>query len=534
VTRSTSIRFAGDVLTLPLGRLDKLLPEFALEIRHQDIDQVHQLLAGPADADVVVLHVSSDFFLEEATAGEPLKRMAAYCAAVRDFAARESSLILVNTLEWQPSRIVGEKYLDDLIELSALNAQIIDLARGAANVSVIDAAGIVAAIGARRALSMQNRLAMRMPYTKTAIEAITMAYAQAIRERYAARKKVIVVDADNTLWSGIVGEDGIEGIAVDRQYPGLVYRRFQSQLLEMREAGLLLALVTKNNRADIEEVFRRREMPLVLDHFSAIRINWEAKSENIRGVAVDLNLGLESLIFIDDNPFELEQVAAALPMVDSYRFDASRVDEALGLLASIEGLKTWSVTAEDKVKAAQYAQERMRSVARADATSLPDYLASLNIRLEIGCNRSAQVKRISQLTNKTNQFNLTTRRHSEAEIGRLMETGTVFDVRLVDRFGDMGVIGVVIVDGAEIETFLMSCRALGRGIEGAILAHVCERIGRADLMATYRPTGRNLMTAEFYEANGFALIGTGEDGVKFYRLAEGPILASNIHVSEVE
>lgn len=534
MTKQITIHFAGDVLTQPLARLERILPEFKLDIRHSDIDQVHQLLAGPVETDTVVVHLSSDFFFEEAAAGEPLARMAAFCAAVQDFAARGSPLILLNTLEWQPSRIVGEKHLDDLAELAALNASIVDLARHTANVSVIDVGGIIAAIGAERALSMQNRLAMRMPYAKVAIEAISKAYAQAIRERHVARKKVIVVDADNTLWGGIVGEDGVEGVAVDRQYPGLVYRRFQSQLLQMRETGLLLALVTKNNRNDVEDLFRRRDMPLALDHFSAVRINWEAKSDNILDVARQLNLGLESFIFIDDNPFELEQVAAALPMVDTYRFDAGKADEALGLLASIDGLKTWSVTAEDREKAAQYSQERSRSEAKAGATSLQDYLDSLDIRLEIGCNRATQVKRISQLTNKTNQFNLTTRRHSEAEIARLMESGAVFDIRLIDRFGDMGVIGVVIVEDGEIETFLMSCRALGRGAEGRILAYVCDRVGHTGLVATYRPTGKNMMTEEFYEANGFALVEAGEDGVKHYRLAGGPAAGCNIPVSEVD
>jgi FkbH-like protein len=533
MTKPLSILFAGDVLTRPLARLQPGLPGFELAVSHHDIDQVPQLLAGPVEHDVVILHLTADFFLDEAAPGEPLGRMQAHCAALLEFAARGRALILINTLERRPERIVGEAHLDALAEHAALDSALIDVARRADNVSLVDVGGIVAALGAERALNLQNRLAMRMPYTKPALDAISAAYGQAIRERHSARKKVIVLDADNTLWGGIVGEDGVEGVAVDRQYPGLVFRRFQEQLRRLRETGILLALATKNNRSDVEELFARREMPLKLDDFAAVRIDWEPKSDNIVRIAEELNLGLESFVFIDDNPFELEQVRAALPMVETYRFEAGKADRALGLLASIDGLKTWSVTAEDRIKTTQYRQEKMRSDAKAGATSLEDYLDSLEIRLEIGRNRRAQVKRIAQLTNKTNQFNLTTRRHSEAEIERLMETGQVFDIRLVDRFGDMGVIGVVIVAEGEVETFLMSCRALGRGVEGRILAYVCSAVGDSGLRASYRPTAKNMMTATFYESNGFELVETGADGTKLYRMADGPRPKRDIPLLEV-
>lgn len=532
--KQISILFAGDVITPPLARIGAELPEFDLEIAHHDIDQIFQLLAATVDADVVVLHASADFFLDETTAEAARARMSAYCEAVGAFAARTSALVLVNTLETWPDRIVGAKYLDDLILLAALNDQLFGLARRISSVSVIDVGGIVASIGRSHALSLHNRLVMRMPYTKVAASKIASAYAQAIRERHTARKKVIVLDADNTLWGGIVGEDGVDGVAIDRQYPGSVYRRFQMQLRDLSETGLLLALVSKNNPADVEEVFDRREMPLTRAHFSAVKVNWNPKSDNIAAIAEELNLGRDSLIFIDDNPFELEQVRAAFPEVDVYQFDGSRTDQALGLLASIPGLKTWSVTSEDRAKVEQYRQERQRTEAREQAMSLDDYLASLDLQLEIGVNRRSQIKRLSQLTNKTNQFNLTTRRYSESDIDRLMGRGQVFDVRLRDRFGDMGIVGVVIVADGEIDTFLMSCRALGRGVEAQILAWVCSAAGRSDLTASYWPTSKNVMTAQFFDANGFELIGQTENGVKRYRLAEGPQSVRPIPISEVE
>jgi FkbH-like protein len=532
--RRIAIAMVGDVLTRPIGRFGAGLAEWDVSVEHHEIDQHFQILAAPAAEDVLILHTTSDFFLDEADRDEALARMDAYCAAVAQFAAREPALVVVNTIEAPPARIVGLEHLDALELASALDARLFDLARQHPSVSVVDLGGIVGRIGAERALSLQNRLAMRMPYTKVAIDALREAYEQAILERYAARKKVILLDADNTLWGGIVGEDGLEGIAVDRQYPGSVYRRFQSQLIALARTGILLGLVTKNNPGDVEEAFQRRDMPLKLDDFAAVRVNWGAKSDNIAHIAHELNLGLDSMIFIDDNPFELEQVKAALPEVDVYRFDAAKADSALSLLASIPGLKTWSVTAEDVGKAAQYRDERQRNVLKQQTTSLADYLKSLEIELEAGLNRASQVKRISQLTNKTNQFNLTTKRYSEADIARLMEAGAVFDIRLRDRFGDMGVIGVVIVQGREIDSFLLSCRALGRGVEAQVLDHVCRKVGGEGLTARYIPSRKNMMTALFYDANGFEIVERDEDGGTLYRFAGGPTLAHAIPVTEVD
>ncbi|HMG46779.1 MAG TPA: HAD-IIIC family phosphatase [Allosphingosinicella sp.] len=531
--RDVSVLFVGDVLTRPMARFGGGLPDIALRMEHGDIDQVHQVLAGGSQSDVVVLHTSADFFLGEAEPDEAMARMDAYCSAVTAFALRNPSIVIVNTLEHSPSRIVGQQYLEQLELLAALNGRVLELGRTVPNVSVVDLGGIVARIGTDRALSMQNALAMRMPYTKAALEALGGAYEQAIGERYVARKKVVVLDADNTLWGGIVGEDGVDAIEIDTQYPGSIYRRFQRQLVDLMQTGMLLALVSKNDLAEVREVFARRDMPLELDHFSSIQVNWEPKSDNIVRVAEELNVGLDSLIFIDDNPFELEQVASALPMVDTYRLDAHCADDALGLLGSIAGLRTWSLTGEDLAKTAQYRQQRRRSEMKLQSTSLEDYLRSLDIKLEIGINRLSQVKRVSQLTNKTNQFNLTTRRYSEADITRLMGSGSVFDVRLQDRFGDMGVIGVAIVLGDEIDTFLLSCRALGRGVEGQILGYVCEKMADRKLAASYVPTRKNLMAAEFYENNGFELVEEDPLSGKRYRLGRGPLPSNDIAISEV-
>ena len=346
---------------------------------------------------------------------------------------------------------------------------------------------------------------MRMPYTGHALPHVIHECGRAIRERFLPRKKaVLLLDADNTLWGGIIGEDGVAGIDIGPSYPGIVHRLFQQSLLELRSSGVLLCLVSKNNEADVREAFEKLEMPLKWGHFTAARVNWKPKSENIAAIAGELKLGFESLVLVDDNPFEIEEVQHALPAVDRYLFDALNADEALSLVYRIRDLSTWSLTAEDRQKANQYSEEIQRKNLRDAVGSLEDYLRSLNIKLEVGMNRASQIKRISQLTNKTNQFNLTTRRYSEAEIIELQARGRVFDFRVTDRFGDMGIVGIVIVLDGEIDSFLMSCRALGRKVENLMLKHVCEVVGSdPPLRARFVPTPKNGMVEDFYDHNGF-------------------------------
>jgi FkbH-like protein len=371
-----------------------------------------------------------------------------------------------------------------------------------------------------------------MPFVGAAIPAISSEYSKIIRERFVARKKVLIVDADNTLWRGVVGEDGVDGIEVGEEYPGAVFHAFQRQLLAARRSGLLLAMVSKNNLADVQEVFTRRSLPLKWDDFTTHRVNWRRKSENITSIAQELDLGLDSFVMIDDNPFELEEVARSLPGVTCIRFEWQTPVEALSLLFKTPGLSAWEATAEDSRKAAQYAEESQRREARAMTGSLEEYIRSLDVRIEVGCNRESAVPRVSQLTNKTNQFNLTTRRYSESEIRNAMLVGAVYDFRVVDRFGDMGVVGVVIVCSGVIEAFLMSCRALGREIEGNMLAFVCSKHGCSELRASYSPTSKNAMTSDFYERNGFALLRAVDDE-KTYRYVSPPSQLVPVSILEV-
>jgi FkbH-like protein len=496
------IEFVGDVLTQPLAPLGKRVTDVHADIVHHGIDQHFQVLMSDITADFLVCHAAASFFTEDGSGVDPKVKMQTYCEAILRAVATGKCVIIVNNLLPPRDRVVGVAHLQKLQLIADLNAMLIDLVGQSPFVSVVDIAGTVAEYGVSNAISLQNELVMRMPYTRHVLPRIIDEYARHINERIVARKKVVLLDADNTLWGGIVGEDGIHGIEIDGQFPGSVYRKFQAQLLELRQSGVLLALVTKNNEADVRDAFETLEMPLKWGSFAAIRANWSPKSDNIASIATELNVGLDSMVFIDDNPFELEQVGAAHPMVDCHKFDGRNAKDALSLLSGIPDLGVWALTDEDRAKSDQYAQEAQRKHMAITATSLDDYIQSLDIRIEAGINRVAHIRRIAQLTNKTNQFNLTTRRYSETEMLKAMEDGEVFDFRVTDKFGDMGIVGVSILRDGEVEAFLMSCRALGRNVETTMLEYCCAKTGYAGLRAHYIPTLKNEMAADFYEKSG--------------------------------
>ncbi|MGN6594497.1 HAD-IIIC family phosphatase [Sphingopyxis terrae] len=508
------IEFVGNIVTQPFGRLARLLPWDDVAVVHHGIDQSIQVLLGGSKADVLVVHLTPDHFMVQGEA-QAVALMQGYCDALRSFAAANRTVVIVNTLAPPVHRLVGSDHVAQLRLTARLNEMLFACSDETGWVSMADVAGVLALNGLDKSISATNGAMMRMPYTSHVLPALVDEYARAIRERFVVRKKVILLDADNTLWGGVVGEDGVEVIQVDEQYPGILFRRFQAALASLRDSGILLCLVSKNNEADVREAFDRRDMPLRWDSFAAIRANWEPKSANIGSIAEQLNVGIDSMLFIDDNPVEIAEVTAQFPQIAARQFHVREAADALGWLASIPDLGTWSPSAEDLAKSEQYRQEAQRQEVAASATSIEDYIASLGMVLEAGINRADHVKRIAQLTNKTNQFNLTTRRYSEADILAAMEEGQVFDFRVRDRFGDMGIIAVVIVRGGEIEAFLMSCRALGRKVEEDVVKYVLSKIPAGEVRARYIRSGKNPMVADFYDRVGFSLV-EGDDDVRRY------------------
>ncbi len=340
------------------------------------------------------------------------------------------------------------------------------------------------------------------------------------------KAKVIVLDADNTLWGGIVGEDGIEGIALGPDYPGNAFVQFQRRLLDYQQRGFLLALCSKNNEHDVDEVLATHPHQLLRStHFAARRINWLPKPDNLESLAAELNLGLESFLFVDDSDHECAAVRQRLPQVEVIQTPARPI-EIPDCLEHVARLEILSLTDEDLAKTQMYAQERQRREARDavanGAVSASDYLESLGMKMEVSFDKAAHLTRLSQMTQKTNQFNLTTRRYDERQMQAFIasEQYLVADFALSDVFGHSGVVGLAIVrlndqGGAELDTFLMSCRVIGRQAESAFLNCVMRRLverGCRELVAEFIPTPKNELVRTFLPDHGFTPRSDGRFG----------------------
>lgn len=337
------------------------------------------------------------------------------------------------------------------------------------------------------------------------------------------RAKVLVLDADNTLWGGIVGEDGIDGIRLGPDYPGNLYLEFQRRLLDFQQRGLVLAMCSKNNPGDVDQVLKEHpHMLLREEHFAARRVNWTSKPENIRSLAEELNLGLDSFVFVDDSDHECAAVRMALPQVEVVQVPSRAIDVP-HCLDQVARLEVLSLTREDLAKTQMYAQERQRreilESAGSAGAAAGDYLARLAMRMSVRIDSAAQVPRLAQLTQKTNQFNLTTRRYDEQQIHAFIadERWLVADFSLADVFGDSGLVGLAMFrlldDGvAELDTFLMSCRVIGREAEGAFLHTLLRQLaarGVNEVQAQYLPTAKNILVKDFLPAQGFEPAGDG-------------------------
>jgi FkbH-like protein len=329
-----------------------------------------------------------------------------------------------------------------------------------------------------------------------------------------ASKKVLVLDLDNTLWGGVVGEDGLEGIELGDTSPrGEAFKAFQNHILTLKNRGVLLAVCSKNDHARAIEPFEKHpEMVLRFGDFAAFKANWEPKSENIRQIAAELNLGLDSFVFVDDNPAEVEILRQFVPEVTTILLGPDPA-EYVAQLADSRLFEPRTITGEDIQRTSQYRSESERKALASSVTDMDAYLESLEIEAVISEFTPVDVPRLAQLINKSNQFNLTTRRRGEAEVTAIMKEPdyVAFSVRLSDRFGDHGLISVVIARKAghimEIDTWLMSCRVLGRQVEDEALNEVvrlAKMRGCNVLRGVYLPTAKNEMVRDFYPRMGLS------------------------------
>jgi len=334
-----------------------------------------------------------------------------------------------------------------------------------------------------------------LPYTPEFFAALGTMIARKLHAVRGSRYKVIALDCDETLWQGVCGEDGPQGVRLDDPR-----RALQSFMLTQREAGMLLCLCSKNNPEDVYETFRAHpEMPLALEQFTASRLNWEPKSENLQALAEELNLALDSFILVDNSAAECAEVQAGSPEVLALALP-QEPREIAGFLDHIWAFDRRNTTSADRSRAAMYVQERERAHAERYAASLEQFLASLNLRVKIAPMTEDQLPRVAQLTMRTNQMNFTSVRRSESEIQDLLRSRShkCLTVDVEDRFGSYGLTGVILFranGGALIvDTFLLSCRALGRGVEHRMLARlgeIAKEHGLAEVQIPFSPTPRN-------------------------------------------
>lgn len=344
-------------------------------------------------------------------------------------------------------------------------------------------------------------------------------------------KKVLVVDLDNTLWGGVVGETGPLSIALGDGPDGEAYRAFQTHLRDLGRRGVLLAVASKNDPDNAREAFRSNpEMVLTLDDFGAFEACWEPKGVMLERIAQALNLGLDSFVFFDDNPAEREQVRQALPQVAVVEVPDEPAEYVRALQAG-GWFESAELTDEDRERTRQYAVERLRREHERSCASLADYLASLQMEADVRPVTEGDLPRVVQLISKTNQFNLTTRRHSAEELRRLLGLpGAVhLTLRLRDRFGEHGLVAVLLgvpVPGASvptvrIDTWLMSCRVIGRTVEQFLLGEFqdrCRQLGYHRIVGEYIPTKKNGLVQRLYQDLGFTPLPGGANGAALFEL----------------
>jgi len=386
------------------------------------------------------------------------------------------------------------------------------------NTFLFPLADAVTQVGRNHAFNWRTHYRGHVTWSDTLMGAVAERYVGFALAAIGKSTKCIVLDLDNTLWGGVLGEDGPSGIALGAQWPGSEFVDFQRELLDLQRQGILLALCSKNNEHEVLEVLRDHPSMLIREaHLAAYRINWEDKASNIRALAGELNIGLDHMLLIDDSAHERAWVSQQIPelRVPELPADSSQYANWVGSLPSLIVLQQ---TAEDSQRTRQYQESRSREEYRGSMDSVESFLRALGLKVDIALVDDESMSRVVQLLAKTNQFNLTTRRHDEATIRRRTAAGEwrVYAMRVTDRFGDFGLTGIAIAEpGAEawhVESFLMSCRVIGKSVESALLARIGDEAraaGAGVLTADFVDSGRNQVATTFLPAHGFTLAADG-------------------------
>ncbi len=398
---------------------------------------------------------------------------------------------------------------------------------------LFDFAAVVEQVGVAAARSSESEVLARMPYSPALYQALGIALVRQILATRRSPAKVIAVDCDDTLWGGVLGEVGLDGIKLGSDGEGRGFQLFQRRLKQLKERGMLLAVVSKNEEADVMRVFENHpEMVLRPDDIAAWRLNWKHKSENLQELAEEMNLGIDSFVLLDDNAAVRMEVSMRLPGVHVVPLpeDSARYCETLERLWLFDGAQA---TEADRKRTRMMQEESQRKRIRKTAASLDDYLASLELEVDIREPDDTEWARVAQLTQRTNQFNLSLKRRSLEEVKALAVSCPVRILKARDRFGDYGLVGACVFRKAEsaaceVDTLLMSCRVLGRGVEDAFLhaiASAAAAQGASRLVAPFVEGPRNHLVKDFLVRSGFR---ENQPNTWVLPLAEAPDLPKHV------
>lgn len=535
VISNATIDFIADEIPAAAARhgtaVEFVLPDFD-QVMQQALDPGSQTNTSRPDA--VLLAVDYRWLGLSTFSGA---NAAAQLVAAKDRlfsvadALRQNSgaAIILATLAIPPQSIFGS--FDIRVE-GSLNVAIQDINRAIVNYSaatgayLLDVAALASQIGTDQWFDPVQWASFKLPFSSECNAAFADLLGRLLGTMRGKARKCLVLDLDNTVWGGVIGDDGIDGIQLGAgSARGEAFHSVQQAAKTLRDRGVILAVSSKNDDTVARAAFRDHpDMVLREGDIAVFQANWTDKASNLEAIAHMLDIGVDALVMLDDNPAERAQLRAALPAVAVPELPNDPAWFSWYLLAA-GYFEAVSFTKEDELRAASYVANAQRAAVQAGARSLGDYLASLEMSLSVRRFDSSGRARVAQLINKTNQFNLTTRRLSELQVQEIEQDGEriALQCRLTDRFGDMGMIGIVTArrsgDAVEVEDWLMSCRVLGRKVEEAMCAALVDEVRArrmCNIKARYLPTPKNAMVREHFDRLGFSLVREETDGTRHY------------------
>lgn len=407
-----------------------------------------------------------------------------------------------------------------------LNSLLVETATASTGVCIIDLDSLIRRIGFNNWIDAKMWSLAKIAGGTKFVSDFAGEIMPVIREAAGRRKKCLVLDLDNTLWGGIIGEDGIGGVKLGGDYPGNVYREFHKRIADLWKGGVILAINSKNNFEDAKAMFENHpEMGLSLDHFAVAKINWTDKSANLKAIAEELNIGLDSFVFVDDNPVECERIASVFPEVTVFQVPSSIEHLPYQFTEIAKLFDGVLVSEEDKQRNQMYRQNQIRREEQKKVHNIEEFLGSLEMTAEVDVLNKGNLQRVVQLLQKTNQFNVTTKRHSEQFVANMMDKKEwlTYVVRLKDKYGDNGIVLVALVQITEgqavMDTFLMSCRVIGRTLEQVVVGLIIKDLkekGVPTLIGEFIPTAKNKLVENLFPDLGFSVLDQASDVVRYH------------------